>query len=376
MLKFDIVIIGGGPAGSITGIKLQKKGYRTCIIDKSEFPREKLCGGLITQKTLDLILTSCPEIDPSDFIVEKTDSVDFYLGEYKITTFKTDIEYYFTERKILDNILIQEYKKNGGAVFENERIVQSQIDFENNTISTESKTWIYNFLVGADGCNGVLNKKNKIKRDDFFCIEGEILRDPKKEKEFRIYFGVAKKGYGWYFPKKQYYSVGIGGDNVNKTIPKQADRFFYQLGIKKMENKKGAFIPSGRLSDFSMLYHNTLVVGDAAGFIDPITGEGLYYAILSGVIAADSIDIARDNNDKSVLSYYLLMVKQIRKEIKIALLLQKVLYFPLVLRLFMRHLKNHKSFALFYLEKVMSTNDYNYINFIWSYIFRHKKWRC
>ena len=114
-------------------------------------------------------------------------------------------------------------------------------------------------------------------------------------------------------------------------------------------------------------------MGDAAGFVDPITGEGLYFALISGLYAAHAINSANLDSTKSAKNQYSLKVKSLRKNISVALFLHKVLYFPLILKLFMKYLKNHKSFALFYLEKVMSTNDFNYKNFFWSYILRNRK---
>jgi len=367
VLDYDIVIIGGGPSGSMTGISLQKKGYKTCIVDKSEFPRGKLCGGLITKKTLDLIIANCPQINPDDFIVEKTNRVDFYFGSNKVTTFETKTDYYFTERKTFDNILIHEYKRLGGEVFENVRVKLDSIELENNLIRTEKITFKFRFLVGADGCNSVLTRKVGINRYDYLCVEGECDRNPDHKKDFRIYFGVAKNGYGWYFPKKDYYSVGIGGDNSKGNILKQANVFFSQSGFDSIKNQKGAFIPSGKRFDFSKLHNNTIVVGDAAGFVDPITGEGLYFALISGIFAANAIDIANNNRDISARNKYLSEIKSLRKNISMALFLHKILYYPFILRLFMKRLETHHSFALFYLEKVMSTNDFNYQNVFRSY---------
>ncbi|GMT45263.1 MAG: NAD(P)/FAD-dependent oxidoreductase [bacterium] len=376
MWKFDVIIIGGGPSGAMSGIELQKRGIKTCIIDKSTFPREKLCGGLLTQKSVDLIKKYCPDIKHEDFIVENTHKVDFYHKGQKVTTFKTDMSYSFTERKIFDFLLIQNYKRLGGTLFENKRIRKDNIDLENNTIQIDTETFNYKVLIGADGCNSILTKKKQIKRFDSFCLEGELKKENIEEKEFSIYFGRVKNGYGWYFPKKDYYSVGIGGDNSNKSLKKQAELFFEKISSGSISNIKGAFIPSGRLFNYEKFNNNTLVVGDAAGYTDPITGEGLYYALLSGVYAAETTIETIQLNSLNFKKTYLKKTRFIRKNIKYALFLQKILYCPLVLSLFMRFIKNHKSFVLFYLENVMSTNKYNYINFIglyWlNYILRYR----
>jgi menaquinone-9 beta-reductase len=375
VLDYDVVIIGGGPSGSMTGISLQKKGFKSCIIDKSKFPREKLCGGLLTQKTIDFLTTNCPAINPDDFIVEKTNKVDFYTGNNKVTTLETKTEYYFTERKTFDYLLIQEYKRLGGEVFEHVRVKSDSIDLKNNVIRTANNIFKFKFVVGADGCNSVLTKKVGIKRDDYLAVEGECDRNPAHEKDFRIYLGVAKKGYGWYFPKKDYYSVGIGGDNSKGNILKQANAFFSEFGFDTVRNQKGAFIPSGKQFDFSKLHKNTIVVGDAAGFIDPITGEGLYFALLSGLFAANAIKSASVNSTKNAKRYYLSEVRSLRKNISSAFSLHKLFHYPAILRWFVRILEARKSFALFYLEKVMSTYDFDYRRLIRKYYKNRKKWK-
>lgn len=374
MEHYDIIIIGGGPAGSMTGITLQKKGYKTCIIDKSAFPRDKLCGGLLTVKTMELIRDYCPGLDPDDFVVAKTNKVDFYLGQTKVNTFDTVNTYYLTERKVFDLTLIEEYKKNGGILFEKERVKPADIDFNNCTIQTDSKKWSYTYLVGADGCNSMLLRKTGVKRSFNYCIEGEAPRDSDTKEEIKIFFGVARNGYGWYFPKKEYDCVGIGGENAGKTILKQAKQFFHQLGLEA-DNQKGAPIPSGKHPDMSGLPDNTLVVGDAAGLIDPITGEGIYYALLSGVYAARAIDATIHSQSGSAAVYYSICMKQLRKNSDGALRLQKILYLPFILSWFIKRLRRKPSFGLFYLEKVISTNELNYSNFIRVYLRQRNEWK-
>ncbi len=372
MWKFDVIIIGGGPSGAMSGIELQKKGIKTCIIDKSTFPREKLCGGLLTQKSIDLIKKYCPDIKREDFIVEKTNELDFYHKGQKVTTFKTSIAYFFMERKTFDFLLIQKYKRLGGTLFENKRIRKDNINLKGNAIHIDTEIFSYKVLIGADGCNSILTKKKQIKRFDSFCLEGELKKESIEEKELSIYIGGVKNGYGWYFPKKDYYSVGIGGDNSNKSLKKQAELFFEKISSKNISNIKGAFIPSGRLFNHKKLNNNTLIVGDAAGYTDPITGEGLYYALLSGIYAAEAINETIQLNVLDFKKTYLKKTRLIRKNIRYALFLQKILYYPPVLSLFMSSIKNHRSFVLFYLDKVVSTNKYNYKNFIglyWLYRF-------
>lgn len=373
MQGYDVLIIGGGPAGAMTGIGLQKRGYKTCIIDKQSFPRTKLCGGLLTQKSMDLITRHCPSLKPSDFILEKTDTIDFYYGSRKVNRFQTNAVYYLTERTIFDDLLIRYYLEQGGTIMQNIVIKAGDIHFKENAVTVDTKKVRYKFLVGADGCNGVLCRAAGIKRHDYLSLEGHVPRDPDKEKELRIYFGVARKGYGWYFPKKEHYCTGMGGIGAGRVIRDQATRFFRQVSDHQPEGVKGAFIPSGRRLNIHRLPKNTLLVGDAAGFADPVTGEGLYYGMLFGIQAADAMDNSAKNKKRNALRLYNKNVLPIRRNIRAALFWQKILYFPPVFRAFMKHLQTHTNFARFYLEKVIATGEFNYRNFVRVYLTRVRR---
>ena len=373
MQGYDVLIIGGGPAGAMTGIGLQKRGYKTCIIDKQSFPRTKLCGGLLTQKSMDLITRHYPGLKPEDFIVEQTGTADFYFEGNKVNRFQTNAVYYLTERTIFDDLLIRYYLEQGGTIMQNIVIKAGDIHFKENAVTVDTKKVRYKFLVGADGCNGVLCRAAGIKRHDYLCMEGYVPRDPGKEKELRIFFGIARKGYGWYFPKKEHYCTGMGGIGAGRVIRDQATRFFRQVSDHQPEGVKGAFIPSGRKLNIRRLPKNTLPVGDAAGFADPISGEGLYYAMLSGILAADAISNSAKSKNRNALRLYNKNVLPIRQNIRAALFWQKILYFPPVFRAFMKHLQTHTNFARFYLEKVIATGEFDYRNFVRVYLTRVRR---
>lgn len=372
MKLYDAIIIGGGPAGSMAGITLQKRGYKTCIIDKSAFPRDKLCGGLLTVKTMQLLQKECPAIDPDHFIVKQTNRVHFYLGSEFVNTFQMKEPCYLTERTLFDHLLIEEYRRIGGEVIENRRVKAADIHFTSQTIQAGPERLGYRCLVGADGCNSVLLKKSGRKNHNYYCIEGEVTSDPQKDAEMKIFFGVTGNGYGWQFPKEGYDCVGVGGAHKESNILQQADTFFGQLGIEP-ESRKGAPIPSGKLPNLRGLPNNVLLVGDAAGFADPITGEGIYFALLSGLQAGKAIDAAIINGGKRTAHNYTMRLNPLRKNIAAAYRLQKLLYRPFILKWFMQRLRNHPSFGLFYLEKVIATNEYDYRNFIPAYFLKHRR---
>lgn len=381
MKHFDIIIIGGGPAGAMCGIQLQKLGIKSCILDKAKFPRTKLCGGLLTQKTIDLISTYCPNILQESYIVNSSHSVDFYNKTDRICKLKSSVPFYFTNRLKFDSILINEYKKQGGILIENARIKAADINYNKQTVSVYSSELSYKYLIGADGVQSVLMQKQHIKRHDLFCLEGETDKSDTSTSECCIYFNCVKNGYGWKFPKDNYHTIGLGGSNQNKSIKIDAEHFFKKIEPKTLNNIKGAFIPSGKLPQSLKLHDKTIAIGDAGGFVDPITGEGLYYALYSGIQAAQAISDGMKNEAENINKIFLKRIKSELKNIAFAYKLQKLLFNPKITSIFLRLLVKHQGFAQFYLEDLMSTKKYNYRNFILAYIikvkltnkFRHKK---
>lgn len=372
MMSFDVIIIGGGPAGAVCGIGLQKRGITTCIIDKAVFPRDKLCGGMITQKAIDLLKNICPDIHPNDYITHQTNTVDFHFKDTYWTTFKTQIPFAFTERKVFDHLLINQYKKYGGTLIENTRIKEKNIEFEGNTLATDNERFQFKVLVGADGCNGIITRCRNIKRHYSFCLEGKLSKKPAGNKDFRIYFGCVQKGYGWHFPKKDHCVVGIGSSNHNKSLQNKTHSFFKELIPGNVEMIKGALIPTGQLYKIQRLPGNVITIGDAAGFSDAVTGEGLYFALLSGFYASEEIALKINLNPFTINHSYVERSEALRRNIRFSYFYSRILYHPLILNIFLNHIKIHHAFALFYLEKVMLTDQANYTNFLVRYFFRIK----
>jgi geranylgeranyl reductase family protein len=367
MNNFDVIIIGGGPSGAMAGIELQRHGFNTCIIDKASFPRDKLCGGGITQKTLNLLASHCSEINTSDYILGQTHNVDFYHKTTKITSATMTDPCYFTDRKLLDNCLIRLYRDKGGTLLENRRIASKDINFRANEVKYGTETFTYRFLIGATGCSTVFTKPFHIKRNDFFCMEAKIPKTTPDNQPCRIYFGAIRIGYGWLFPKNDHDVLGIGGEDRNKQLHKEAVRLFNEATDKPYQPPKGALIPSGRKVNALSVNHNTLLTGDAAGFIDPLTGEGLYYALLSGIYAASSIDEAVRTDTDKLTGLYASKCREIRQNMKWGFWLIRILYSKPVMRYFVKALQIHSNFVTYYLEEMMSNYRKNYKNFIWDY---------
>ncbi|MBK6546926.1 MAG: FAD-dependent monooxygenase [Saprospiraceae bacterium] len=155
--NYDVVIIGGGPAGTAAGITARNHGLSCCILDKSQFPRKKLCGGLITQKTLDLITEICKDIRLDGLYNFKSNQVEIKNGSNTLVDFNVEIPLYFTYREEFDHLLLKKFEDLGGDVYQSS-IQLSLINTTNRSIHLSAYSIHYTYLIGADGANSSIRK--------------------------------------------------------------------------------------------------------------------------------------------------------------------------------------------------------------------------
>ncbi len=324
MQKYDVVIIGAGPSGSIAGYLLKKSNLKVLLIDKKEFPREKLCGGLVTQKSINLLNDIFDKEFVESLIEDKKNKVQIFFKNKLISSVTTKIPFYLVDRKRFDYSLLKQYLKIGGdflpkTSFTKINIPESKIELTNgNTIE-------FKYLIGADGALSKVRKYVILEyKPSGYCLESFVSSN-RTDNYLKIYFGDLKIGYGWIFPRKNTEVIGVGADYfLNK------DNFYknYQKINKLVSNfvqkPKGAFIPFGEIVDKPVKDNKIFLIGDAAGFVDPITGEGIYYALKSGELIANSIINSNQNNSAETI--YLNSVKNIQKEIKIRKPVRKIIY--------------------------------------------------
>jgi flavin-dependent dehydrogenase len=171
---------------------------------------------------------------------------------------------------------------------------QKVLDFleKEDLVSVQTREGVHQcrFLVISSGCQDGL--KNRISEPDGkermgVCLVAEIEEDDSKIEErlagtLDLHFGVAEGGYGWIFPHRGYYGVGIGGLAAGRHHPRQAMRqFLKKNGFYEGQRLSGHQIPLGA-SRRTIARGRVLLAGDAAGFVDAFSGEGICYALASG----------------------------------------------------------------------------------------------
>ncbi|TLG78136.1 geranylgeranyl reductase family protein [Methylocystis sp. B8] len=334
---YDVAVVGGGPAGSAAAFTLANAGVSVCLIDKSKFPRNKLCGGLITLRSKGIFEQVFHRQWDENLFTSSRD-VHFISNGRPLASLHNYSTLYFTMRFDFDAYLLGLAESVGCKMYLGNAV--SVIEFERRRLQlSDGSTIEFAHLIGADGVNSLCAKylfgRSFDPRTIGFGLEVEVPRNslPQRDNSVDIDFGITRWGYGWVFPKQKTFTVGVGGIHDSNTSMKGSlDQFLCQHGISAESlHVKGQFIPFG---DFRQRpgRDRDLLCGDAAGFVDPITGEGIAYAMQSGHAAAQAILEARKSGKPEIaLDVYLRHLVPIFSSLKMANY-WKWLIFPTFLR--------------------------------------------
>lgn len=298
MRKYEVVIIGAGPAGSYLAYKLKNQGISVLLLEKTVFPRYKACAGGLSKKAYDILFSENKDIQN---IIEKKVKKGLYVRNQKFTCVESEQELiYMTYRSELDHFLVNMAMDNKTVFFEDNISIQ-KIDLKNNSINykknnKESRV-DYKILVGAWGCNIRLNKLVDLYPFERFSVssswEGPV------GSRFSKYFDEytmcqIMKDYpgfvGYIFPKSELITAGLFTSlyPAQSIFKKMWKDFLNFWKLDSSIKPRYAVIP---VRDFRkpIAKNNILLVGDAGGLADPFTGEGIYYALVNSEIALKHI---------------------------------------------------------------------------------------
>lgn len=297
-MKFDVIIIGGGPAGAACAYDLAKAGNKVLIVEKDQFPRFKPCAGMLTIKALHRLPYSIAPV-----VQWQTDSM-FVSREFQasknLTASKTLVV--TTVRSELDAFCLNKALEAGAQLKVCDKGFSSyDMQGEDILVTLGSKTSgeeviACSYLVGADGAHSKVRKQSDQFTPDrtAVALEGRIPLTritTGAEKTLRFDFNVAKKGYGWLIPKGDHINVGVytrRPDEYPISKTQLQDYTEKLLGTRDIDELLGFPVGTGG-EYFYPPSGKVLLVGDAAGYADPIFGEGIHNAIKSGRAAALAI---------------------------------------------------------------------------------------
>ncbi len=290
---YDLIIVGGGPSGASAGRTAGKRGLLTLLIEKENFPRYKPCGGALSSYGL-----SCLDFKLPESVIERNISKVrvHFRGRFVEGTKETDLAVLIS-RKIFDNFLLEKARETGIEVHTGEKVLDLIEKEDWVEVRTTDNTYLGRFVLISEGSGGTLKYRvmPRDKKTEYGL--GLVSEIPDKDETIRsrfpstinIHFGIAQGGYGWIFPHAGYYSAGIVGTAQYLGHPKKVLLdFLEENGLSGDFPVRSHIIPKGGIKG-KTLRSRLLLSGDAAGFVDAFTGEGISYAIRSGQLAAETV---------------------------------------------------------------------------------------
>lgn len=344
IMDFDIVVVGAGPSGSTAAKTIAEQGINVLLVDKDHFPRNKPCGGGLPIRTVEKIpylreLQSIESYSYGGYIYSVT-------SKNKVKIQKTEPVIAMVQRSKFDYELVQLAIEKGAVFKDNKKLIDINIqDNYANLIFNDSTTITTNIVIGSDGYQSITARKTNLAPSTIergICILDEIPMNKEEIERFYtqdhlcyIYSKIKGiRGYGWVFPKKDHVNIGIASYNTKAQLEQKNTTlkqiYTDYLTILKENNiipqtvqnttMKGGLLPIQPLPKTYM--DHLLLCGDAAGLINPISGEGIYYAIVSGTLAGETAAEAirkQDTSEKFLSRYEEKWKKEFGREIKLFL---------------------------------------------------------
>lgn len=333
MKYFDVAIIGSGPSGASTAFYLGKQGISTVIIEKEALPRYKTCGGGFVNRGRKELPFDISEVIEREFF-----TVETYFNDNPTKCFRSDKNQPIITmimRDSFDKLIVEKAKELGVTLLENHKLLS--IDFANDSsiLKTSQDEISAKFVIAADGVLSPTAKMSgwaKETRKLIPALEYEVTVSKEDFKRFsksvRFDIDAVPFGYAWCFPKKNHLSLGVLTTKKSKiNLKEYYQKYLQSIGIQNItkEEAHGFQIPIAPRTD-GFVKNNVFLIGDAAGFAEPITAEGISNAILSGKYVAEAL-IESNLNLKLATDLYLKKLQiKLLPELKSGVFLSKFFY--------------------------------------------------
>ncbi len=361
---WDVAVIGAGPAGATTSYCLSSDGFEVLLLDKDHFPRAKPCGGALSRKVKKFLPLEFDSVKGS-----KVFGAEFsFKGSDPFRIEVPDFIAKLVHREDFDKTLLDLSTGQGTNFMGGEKVVRIQRE-RNFMRLTTLKGTIYTarVVIGADGPRGLsarfLNPKHTVPMG--IAIEEEVeIEGMKNLKLAYLDFGRFPWGYGWVFPKEGLSSVGCGAILRREKIPLKEEFERMKRGFDflpgQVKGKRSWLLPYFGGFPYRRADDHLLLVGDAARFMDPFLGEGIYYAMASGTFAAETVKAAFERKVNIGKFYMSLVQKEIIEELKHAVRMAEFVYPRL--QLGFHALRHSKKLGLLYVDVMSGILPYRKFN--------------
>jgi geranylgeranyl reductase family protein len=319
-LDADVIVVGAGPAGASAAYFLGQQGYKILVLEKASLPRYKPCGGGVPNSVFDFFPFSFGPV-----IEQRINQVTFAYHTRRVTLPVAPNSLTMVMRDHFDYYILQQAQ---AEIYQGLTVGSVSQDADRVMVKTKTGEIFHaKYLIAADGANSPVARSVGLREGKQLGVALEIETKVDNatlaayEGRFLIGLGIVAYGYCWVFPKSNHLSVGIGTlKRGEKALPKLLRGAMDKLGISLAKSQQYAHPLPIRARREQLQQGRILLIGDAAGLVDPLTGEGIRHAIESAKLASDLI--AADN----VSEYTLLIEKMYANDLYWAQLWAKIIY--------------------------------------------------
>ncbi|MFX1560181.1 MAG: NAD(P)/FAD-dependent oxidoreductase, partial [Promethearchaeota archaeon] len=300
----DLTVVGGGPAGATCARIAAEAGLDVVLIEKAQHPREKPCGGALGPQAIQSL-----DFDISSVIERTFNAAVIHTPSGRVVTLTSkELVGHIVTRVKFDAYLLQKAKEAGVEIVQGVEVVGLEQLRSGLRALVVGDSYKSHLLVGADGVNGIIAKELGIRekwtpKQVGVCMKAEVPMSSAdvesimathavdRSPAIELYFGLVSWGYGWCFPKKEGFNIGIGcrADKLNNL------QRIWEEFVALLEREKGTELDVSSSVSYRVplggmlkrcIARRSMLIGDAAGLVSPLTGEGISYAIQSGKLAA------------------------------------------------------------------------------------------
>jgi geranylgeranyl reductase family protein len=286
--RYDVIVVGAGPAGSTTAYRLARAGARVCLLDRARFPRDKPCGGGLTLRAVRELPFSVEPV-----VEDRVDTLELGLRYGRRWSGRADEPLVLmTQRRLLDAFLAEQASAAGAEFRDGAKV--TAVD-PAGAVTLDGGRLVADVIVGADGVNGITARSQGPRGYVLgVALEGNVGYSHVSRERFAgravVELGVVPGGYAWVFPKGDHVNVGVGGwEREGPYLRERLRELCVASGIDeaKVRDLRGHRLPM-RGASRRPVDQRLLLVGDAAGLVDPLSGDGMYEAFVSGRLAVET----------------------------------------------------------------------------------------
>ncbi len=332
MTMFDVAVVGCGPAGTTAARELASHGFKVALIDKETLPRYKVCGGGIVFRAREML-----GVDISSVVESECHSARVTLLNSGISFDASRDEpiVSMVMRSKFDLLLTEHAQQAGAELITGFFIQSAEFNDHNVCLKGDGREIRARYVIAADGANSIMARLAgwKETRRMAPALECELAVSDDVASRFegvtRFDFDMPPNGYGWVFPKGNHLSFGLGGFGFGRQRSLKAifHEYAKKLNVDLPTDVEvhGYVVPISPRKD-GFVRNRVFLVGDAAGVADPVSAEGISFAIRSGQIAVGALVDAQLDEPGATALYESRLADEVLVELAAGRKLARLLY--------------------------------------------------